>query len=170
MSEKVKQYDEEGRVIRENRSAAKREREKVKDFAKELIKLPQKNYQFLTLSPDFLNALMEGKRLEGNALRRHLIFLTKLLLEEDLPLIQKQVANLNQRSQEANLQLENLINLLLDNEAEGLSLILKSNPNADIQLIRQYLRELKKFNKIPENEGKKSKHLQKLLKQLAISN
>ena len=70
MSEK--HYDEEGRVIRENRSQAKREREHIKIFARELLKLPAHQYPLLPVDETLQAALVEGKRLTGNALSRQL--------------------------------------------------------------------------------------------------
>ena len=78
-----KQYDEEGRVIRENRSQAKREREHIKTFARELLKLPAHQYPLLPIDETLQAALVEGKRLSGNALSRHLNYLTRLLDEQD---------------------------------------------------------------------------------------
>lgn len=166
MSEKIKQYDEEGRVIRENRSELKREREKIKDFAKELLKIPEKQYQFLSLNPEILAALTEAKKLEGNALRRHLIFLTRLLSEADLAKINQEFLQINQEKTLQNQKIKDLINLLLTREKEGLDLILSNYQSPDLQLIRRFLREIKKFNKVPENEGKKSKHWDKLFNYL----
>ena len=80
MSEK--HYDEEGRVIRENRSQAKREREHIKIFARELLKLPAHQYPLLPIDETLQAALVEGKRLTGNALSRHLNYLTRLLDEQ----------------------------------------------------------------------------------------
>ena len=80
MSEK--HYDEEGRVIRENRSQAKREREHIKIFARELLKLPAHQYPLLPIDETLQAALVEGKRLSGNALSRHLNYLTRLLDEQ----------------------------------------------------------------------------------------
>ena len=73
-----KQYDEEGRVIRENRSQAKREREHIKTFARELLKLPAHQYPLLPIDETLQAALVEGKRLSGNALSRHLNYLTEI--------------------------------------------------------------------------------------------
>ena len=78
-----KQYDEEGRVIRENRSQAKREREHIKTFARELLKLPAHQYPLLPIDETLQAALVEGKRLSGNALSRHLNYLTRLLDEQE---------------------------------------------------------------------------------------
>ena len=48
----------------------------LKIFARELLKLPAHQYPLLPIDETLQAALVEGKRLSGNALSRHLNYLT----------------------------------------------------------------------------------------------
>lgn len=84
MSKKDKEYDEDGLVIRPNKTALKKEREEVKAFAEKLLALPKDNYALLPIDEILKNALLEGKRLKDNPLRRHLAFVVRLIVSKIL--------------------------------------------------------------------------------------
>ncbi len=170
MDKPEKQYDEEGRVIRENRSEAKREREKIKAFARELLQLPGHQYELLPVDERLREALLEGKRLSGNALARHLIFLTKLLDQQDYPTIAAAFRHVNHpRSNDAAKlrRIQREMELLLAGDRDIFSELLQRYRDLDIQYVRQLLRE---HHKQPAGAepSKQQRALQKYLSGLML--
>lgn len=177
MSENEKQYDEEGRIIRENRTQAKREREEIKTFAATLLQLPARQYALLPISDTLALALEEGKRLSGNALKRHMNYLTRLLEEHDLDAVRHAHEHVNHpylndgaKQQRIQRECERLIS---GDKAILVELIARYH-NLDIQHIRTLAREAQKQRAaLPEDERHKTdKYQRKLrdyLKNLALN-
>lgn len=171
MTENEKQYDEEGRVIRENRTQSKREREDIKTFAAELLQLPARQYALLPISDTLAAALVEGKRLTNNALKRHMNYLTRLLEEHDLAAVRHAHEHvnhpyLNDGAKYRRIQHE--IARLLDNDPEIIGELLARYADLDIQHLRTLTREAQKQQAaLPEDEhGKTDKYQRKLLQYL----
>lgn len=171
MSENEKQYDEEGRVIRENRTQAKREREEIKTFAAELLGLPARQYALLPISDTLAEALAEGKRLTGNALKRHMNYLTRLLEEHDLDAVRHAHEHvnhpyLNDGAKHQRIQRE--AERLIANDPDILGELIARYDGLDIQHIRALTREAQKqYAALPEEErAKPGKHQRKILQYL----
>ena len=146
MSEK--HYDEEGRVIRENRSQAKREREHIKIFARELLKLPAHQYPLLPIDETLQAALIEGKRLSGNALSRHLNYLTRLLDEqgyEEILAAHEHVNHPYLHSPGKQQRIQGEIARLLAGDADIYGELLGRYADLDLQHLRQLVREAQKL-------------------------
>ena len=175
-----KQYDEEGRVIRENRSQAKREREHIKTFARELLKLPAHQYPLLPIDETLQAALVEGKRLSGNALSRHLNYRTRLLDEQDYEAIRTAHEHVNHpylhspgKQQRIRAEMERL----LAGDADIYGELLGRYADLDLQHLRQLVREAQKLqaaavteeeNTVPATPNKYQRRLQKYLQGLAL--
>lgn len=147
MSDKIKEYDEEGRVIRENRSAIKRERDSIRTFAEELLKLPSHQYPLLPISEALIAALKEGKRLTGNALRRHLNYLVRLLDEHDLEKLQQMHEHINHpylHDPQKNRRIQQEIDRLLANDSNIYGELFTHYADLDMQYVRQMVREAQK--------------------------
>ena len=139
MSEK--HYDEEGRVIRENRSQAKREREHIKIFARELLKLPAHQYPLLPIDETLQAALVEGKRLTGNALSRHLNYLTRLLDEQGY----EEILAAHEHVNHPYLHSPGKQQRLLAGDADIYGELLGRYADLDLQHLRQLVREAQKL-------------------------
>ena len=175
MSENEKQYDEEGRVIRENRTQAKREREEIKTFATELLGLPARQYALLPISDTLAEALGEGKRLTGNALKRHMNYLTRLLEEHDLDAVRHAHEHvnhpyLNDGAKHQRIQRE--AERLIANDPDILGELIARYDGLDIQHLRALTREAQKQHAaLPEEERGNTavsggKHQRKILQYL----
>ncbi|WP_298048491.1 ribosome biogenesis factor YjgA [uncultured Cardiobacterium sp.] len=178
--EQEKQYDEEGRVIRANRTQAKREREPIKAFASELLKLPAHQYPLLPIDDTLIAALREGKRLSGNALSRHLNYLTRLLDEQDYPAILAAHEHINHpylHSPGKQQRIRREMERLLADDAEIYGELLGRYADLDVQHVRQLVREAKKQlaavppvteADAPAPPNKYQRRLQKYLQGLAL--
>lgn len=172
-----KEYDEFGRVIRENRSQIKREREKVRQFAEELLKLPARQYERLPLNDLLIQAFIEGKRLKGNAYQRHLNFITRLLLEHDIEAVSQAHKHVNHafiQDPKRHQMIDKTIEQLLTGDKHTLSALLTTYEAIDLQYTRQLLRSLQKeinTQNEGEEENRKSpnvlRHWKKLHQYLA---
>ena len=175
-----KQYDEEGRVIRANRSQAKREREPIKAFAGELLKLPAHQYSLLPIDETLIAALREGKRLSGNALSRHLNYLTRLLDEQDYPAILAAHEHINHpylQSPGKQQRIQRELERLLADDGDIYGELLGRYAGFDVQHVRQLVREAKKQQAAaaaaaetdtPAPPDKYRRRLQKYLQGLAL--
>ncbi|SUO97134.1 ribosome biogenesis factor YjgA [Suttonella ornithocola] len=181
MTEKEKQYDEEGRVIRENRSALKRERDAIKAFAEELLKLPAQQYPLLPINEALIAALIEGKRLNGNAYQRHLNYLTRLMIEQNPEAIRHAHEHINHpylHTGHKIQQIQSEIVRLLQNDKNIYNELIARYQDLDIQYVRQLVREtqkhLAKASEKPEETqekkpGKHQRRLQKYLQSLPLN-
>lgn len=163
---KEKQYDEYGRVIRENRSALKREREKIKQFAETLLKLSAQQYPLLPIDETLKKALIEGKRLNGNAYQRHLNYLTRLIIEQDPEAIKKAHKHIDHTHPENQQRIQKEIQALLENAPNIYQQLSERYLDLDLQQLRQMQRELQK-SATPETHPK-YKRLQKFLQQQTL--
>lgn len=147
MTEKEKRYDEEGRVIRDNRSQIKRERAEIKTFAQTLLTLPTRQYAQLPITATLQAALIEGKRLTGNALKRHLNYLTRLLDEHDLAAVRYAHEQLNHpffNTPDKQKRIQSEILRLLNNDAHIYNDLLNTYQEIDLQHVRQLVRASQK--------------------------
>ncbi len=181
MSEKQKEYDDEGRVIRENRSALKREREKIKQFGESLLKLPNRQYELLPINDNLIKALNEGKRLSGNAYQRHLNYITRLLAEQNVEEIQRAHEHINHpfmNDGAKNRRIQKEIERLLHGDTDIFAELIARYADFDIQYVRQLVREAQKYIEqksklLSEDEklkpGKHQRRLQKYLQGLSLN-
>lgn len=144
---KEKQYDEDGLVIRPNKTALKKEREEVKAFAEQLLALPKDNYALLPIDEALKNALLEGKRLKDNPLRRHLAFVVRLIVEQDFAAIQQsyeKVCHPYRNDKNKIQQIEIYRDRIIDNDATVYDELLEKFAEVNIQQLRQLARNAKK--------------------------
>lgn len=180
MQKKEKEYDEFGRVIRENRSALKRERQEIKLFVMELLKLPAKQYALLPLSPVTQAAFIEGKRLIGNAFQRHLNYLVRLISEHDIEQIRYAHQTVNHpylHHDQKNQRILREIDRLLADDPDIFPELIALYADFDIQYVRQLCRAEQKYRQaqamLPEEErghtiGKHQRRLQQYLHHLVL--
>ena len=176
MSDKSeKQYDEEGRVIRPNRSQLKREREQIKQFAAELLRLPAGQFGLLPVDERLQEALREGQRLSGNARACHFIFLTRLIDEQGFEAIRTAHEHINHpflNDPGKTRRIQREMERLLAGDPNIFNELLERYEELDIQYLRQLQREHHKQFKpeLGENQlfSKQQRQLQKYLAGLRL--
>lgn len=147
MTKKEKQYDEEGRVIRINKEAEKRKRNEIKDFVKELLLLSADKYSDLPIDNRLQAALIEGKRLTGNAHKRHLSFLVRLVHEQGYATIQAAYERIHHpfRNDPSKIrETENFRERLIAGDKTVINELLAKFAEVDIQYLRQLARNADK--------------------------
>ncbi len=147
MEKKDRQYDEDGLVIRVNKEEEKRKREEIKIFVKELLKLANDKYIDLPIDERLRNALVEGKRLSGNALKRHLSFLVRLVYEQDYQSIlsaHERVHHSFRNDPRKITETEHYRDRLIDGDKAVINELLEKFTDVDVQYIRQLARNAKK--------------------------
>lgn len=147
MKKKEKQYDEEGRVIRINKEAEKRKRNEIKLFVKELLDLSADKYSDLPIDERLRMALIEGKRLSGNAYRRHLSFLVRLVHEQGEEAIKVAYERIHHpyRNDPSKIrETENYRDRLIANDQDVINELLAKFAEVDIQYLRQLARNANK--------------------------
>ncbi len=162
---KDREYDEEGLVIRTNKEEEKRQRDKIKAFVRdELLSLATDKYSTLPIDETLQKALVEGKRLTGNAYQRHLSFLVRLVHEQDFDHILAQFERVHHpyRNDPAKIhEIESYRDRLIAGDKAVLDELLGKFADVDIQYIRQLARnaskeqqtELKKRQQQAEKTG-----------------
>lgn len=149
MTEKrEKQYDDEGHVIRINKEEEKRKRDTIKAFIRdELLSLASDKYSSLPIDETLNKALIEGKRLSGNAYQRHLSFLVRLVHEQDFPTIKATFDRIHHpyRNDPAKVrEIENYRDRLIAGDKDVINELLEKFADVDIQYLRQLARNTNK--------------------------
>ncbi len=138
---KEKHYDEEGLVIRTNKEAEKRKREAIKAFVRDdLLSLASDKYASLPIDDILQKALIEGKRLSGNAYQRHLSFLVRLVFEQDFQTIQAAYERIHHpyRNDPAKVrEIETYRDRLIAGDKTVIDELLGKFADVDIQYVRQ---------------------------------
>ena len=124
----------------------------IKALGKRLLELKPEILNTLPLSDRLHDALNEGRRIKSNnARKRHLGFIGKLMQQQDLEAITTVLNRLDSHHQEHTdffHQLESWRNRLLeDGDPQALSEFLSLYPHADVQYMRQMIRNAQKERK-----------------------
>lgn len=140
-----------------SRGELKREMQAIQDLGRELTAVSGKVLAEWPLAPRTLDALLEGKRLVPRALSRHLRFVAKLLVDEDVDGLRERLTSLHRPHQlgvAAFHRAEQWRDRLLAGDDSALQEILQRHPAADTQRLRQLTRNARKEveqNKAPKN-------------------
>lgn len=164
MVKKEKQYDEDGLVIRVNKEEEKRVREEIKTFVKMLLGLSADKYSDLPIDERLRAALIEGKRLTGNAHKRHLSFLVRLVHEQDFDAIRsahERVHHAFRNDPSKIRETESYRDRLIDGDKAVINELLAKFADVDIQYLRQLSRnsgkekaaEIKRLSEQAEQNG-----------------
>ena len=147
MEKQNRKYDEDGLVVRVNKEEEKRKRDEIKTFVKELLKIANDKYLNLPFDQVLNNALIEAKRLKGNALKRHLSFIVRLVHEQDFPNIQSVYERLHHpyRNDPGKIrEVKYYRDRLIAGDKDVIDEIIDKFANVDIQYIRQLSRNVDK--------------------------
>ncbi|WP_095210290.1 ribosome biogenesis factor YjgA [Endozoicomonas ascidiicola] len=163
--------EEQEEIIYVSRAELKRDMDALKEIGTRLMELKPSLLDKLPLNDRLRAALDESKRINShNARKRHLGFISKLLVDQEMEPITELLNQLNSSSEEHNRrfhQLERWRDRLIG-DADGnkaLTDYLEQYPNAEHQHIRQLVRNAQKEasqNKPPVAAKKLFKYLREV--------
>lgn len=147
-NERGNPLDEEGRVIRTNKSQVKRDVAELADIIKTLIELNDGELKKIPLEEDHLKAIKAARSMKMAALKRQLQYINKIMRKGDIQQVKQSVDDILQ-AREGNArafkQLEKWRERLIDNEDKSaLTEFCELHPNADVQRLRQLIRNTQK--------------------------
>jgi len=142
-------YDEDGYVIRPNKSQLRRDSIALLELGKKLTDFEVSKLHRLNLPPELLKALLEGKKIHQNGARkRHFKFVGKLLRSMEVEALEKAVNDVEHGVEQENArfhQVERWRERLLNVEDnEGLTELMAEYPQADVGHLRQLIRNAHK--------------------------
>lgn len=160
------EFDEEHII---SKTSIKRDMHELQALGKRLTELKQNQLDKVPMSETLRKAVEESKRItKREATRRHMQYIGKLMRDEDAEAIQNAV-DLFDASSKAFAQalhaLERWRDRLIEGGNDCLSEYFDENPNADIQHLRQLVRNAKKDVRNEKNTGS-SKKLFKYLRMI----
>ena len=127
-----------------SKSQKKRDMESLRQLARALAELPG-DYLNRVDDPQIREAVLAARKItKGNARKRQLQYVAKLLARTDVTPIQSIVESLDASSAEYNKkfhQLERWREQLIEGSQQALSEILDAHPDADRQQLRQLIRK-----------------------------
>lgn len=135
---------------RPNKTAIKREMLVLRDLGTQLIASPNNWLEQLPLSDRLRQEVIKAKQFKKGALRRQLIFLEKLLREENSDLIHQQLDDLqspHRKDTKEFHQLEEWRDSLIADDSHVLEKLLDQYATLDRQHIRQLTRNAQKEEK-----------------------
>lgn len=152
-----------------SKSDIKREMHALQDFAMRLVKLSKHQRSKVPFTEELLEALALADKIQNKpeALRRHVRFMSKVLLETDLEPIQKALdimANKHQQETTKFHKLEQLRDEVIDQGGSKIEELLSEHPAMDRQKLRQLQRQAAK-EKASEKTGKYYRELFAYLKE-----
>jgi len=142
-------YDEEGYVIRPNKSQLRRDAMALLDLGKKLSEFDANQLQRMNLSDELLDALMAAKKIHQNGARkRHFKFVAKILRKMDTEALEQAVADVTYVNEKNNAMfhhIEHWRNRLLDVEdKDALTAWMSEHPQSDVGHLRQLMRNANK--------------------------
>lgn len=141
--------DEEKKVyaIRPNKTKIKREMLALRKLGKILMKMPTNHLQMMPISDVVKHEITKAKGFKKEALRRQLIFIEKLMRDEDAEAIENALLTITQPQQEdisAFHEIEEWRDKLIAGDNELLEDLLSRFENMERQYMRQLIRNANK--------------------------
>lgn len=152
---------------RPNKTALKREMKELHHLGRELVELPSNKLEDITLSERMLDAVTLAKKLKKAALQRQLRYISGIISEEEVDIIQaqlKQLALPHQQDVEAFHEIEEWREKLLAGDNDLINELVETS-NADRQHLRQLVRNATKEAQL-DKPPKASRLLFKYLRDL----
>lgn len=161
-------FDEDGRVIRPNKSQLHREAIALLELGKKLAAQDESTLQKIEMPPELYEALMQAKSIhQRGAQKRHFKYIGKLLrninvdeLEETIEIIEQNIQQANQEFHMIERWRDRLLN---DDDGQALTEFLDDYPGADSGQIRQLIRNARK-EFLQNKPHKSSRQLFKVLR------
>ena len=157
----MKELDEEGRVIRPNKSAQKREQAQIKALVTTLLDCPEAEWQAMGLGEAVQKELRLARGMKASGARnRQIKFIVRLLKEDGLEAARQWVEQRDLREAEARRRfhaLEAWRDRLVEAGDQALGDYLQDHPHTDRQQLRQLVRLARKERDTgkPAGAGKK---------------
>ncbi|WP_448569874.1 ribosome biogenesis factor YjgA [Thalassotalea ganghwensis] len=163
MPESAHEFDEEFK----SKTEIKREMIQLQEFAMSLVKLSKHQRSKVPFSEELKECLMLADKIKDKpeALRRHVRFMAKVLLETDLAPIKQALdvmANKHQQESTKHIKLENLRDQLIEGDNNTVESTLSEHTSLERQKLRQLIRLAAKEKKAE----KPAKHYQQLFSYL----
>ena len=141
----IDEFDEEYK----SKSEIKREMHELQDFALNLVKLSKAQRAKIPFTEGLLEALTLADKIKNKpeALRRHVRFMSKLLLETELEPIKQALdilANKHQQEDAKFHKLEQLRNQVIEQGNDKVEELLSVYPSMERQKLRQLVRQASK--------------------------
>ncbi len=153
-----------------SKTQIKQEMHDLQDLGRRLLELKPSVMAALPITERLRLALEETRRIKSNnARKRHMQFIGKLMRDQELELLLQAVDRQDTSSTEYNRifhQLEKWRDRLINEDKEALSDYLADQPGADVQHLRQLIRNAKKELK-EEKPPTYSRKLFRYLRELA---
>jgi ribosome-associated protein len=154
---------------RPNKTKLKRDLKVMHGLGKQLVELAPSRLPEITLSERMLEAITLAKRLKKAALQRQLRFISGIIGEEDVDLINtqlKQIALPQQQQNEEFHQIEEWRDKLIAGDDNLINELVNQLENVDRQHLRQLVRNASKeaqLNKPPKSSRLLFKYLKELV-------
>ncbi len=164
-------HDESGFELPEEKSKSqlKREMEDLQSLGQRLLAYPPKKLETIAMPEDLLAALLEAQRIKSHiAQRRQLQYIGKLMRKTDPAPIEEFLARQENKHQQQVAQqhrAERWRERLLREGDQALEALLREAPTADLQQLRQLLRNAK-HEQETDKPPKASRALYQMLKTL----
>ena len=130
-----------------SKSQVKRELQALRDLGRELVELPQRMLDKISLDDELRDAILEAKRYKREARRRQIQHIGVLMREVDAEFIKKSLQDLkkpHQREVQAFQEIETWRDSLLAGDMNTLAELGERFPDFDRQHVKQLLRNAKK--------------------------
>ncbi|MDQ6990700.1 MAG: ribosome biogenesis factor YjgA [Mariprofundaceae bacterium] len=142
-------YDEDGYVIRPNKSQLRRDSIKILDLGKKLAEFEVIKLQHMNLPEELMDALLDAKNIHQNGARkRHFKFVAKLLRSMETEALEKTVHDVEYGTEQENAQFHHVerwrTRLLNGDNPDALTQLMEAYPQADAGRIRQLIRNARK--------------------------
>ncbi len=157
----MKELDEDGRVIRPNKSAQKREQAQIKALVTALLACPEAEWQAMGLNETVQKELRLARGMKASGARnRQIKFIVRLLKDDGLEAARQWVEQRDLREAEARRRLQELEawrDRLVEMGDQALGDYLQAHPETDRQQLRQLVRQARKERDTgkPAGAGKK---------------
>jgi ribosome-associated protein len=144
-----------------SKTALKKAMHELQDLSEKLLNFNKKQLAELPLSDFFLENLDTTKKLKsGNARRRQIQLLGKLMRDEDIEsinVILEKKQNLDRSYPALTQKAQDWCEKLITEGREAQSIFINEHPNCDRQRLGQLIRNIQKDIKKAESDGKTSK-------------
>ncbi len=157
----MKELDEDGRVIRPNKSAQKREQAQIKALVTALLACPEAEWQAMGLNETVQKELRLARGMKASGARnRQIKFIVRLLKDDGLEAARQWVEQRDLREAEARRRFQELEawrDRLVEMGDQALGDYLQAHPETDRQQLRQLVRQARKERDTgkPAGAGKK---------------
>lgn len=139
--------DEEGHVIRTNKTQVKRDVADLAGMVKFMVEVSAKDLAKIPLDDELLVSIKSATEMKRAALKRQLQYITKLMRLRDTDAIKLAIDSILHARQSAGRafkQLERWRDRLLDDGSDALTEFCEEYSGADVQRLRQLIRHTQK--------------------------